>query len=105
MGRRHVLVRQVAREGVPVELARDVGVDEQRLQLRGEQQPVREPRIVERLLAEAIARGEQPPRRRVPEDEGEHPVEPLEARRTVVLVRVQDDLRVGARGEDVTPPP
>ena len=101
VGGRHVLVGQVVDERPRIELAGHVGVNEERLQLRGEEKRVRESCVVERLLPEAIASQDEAPPRPVPEREGEHAFEPVEAGRAVVLVGVENDLGVGAAREPV----
>ena len=79
-------------------------MDEERLQLGGEEKRLRLSRVVQGLLAEAIASQEQLMLPAVPERKGEHAFETVEAGRPFVLVGVQDDLGVGARREDVIPP-
>ena len=54
-------------------------------------------RPVERLDAEAIAREQQPPPRRVPDREREHAAEALDAVVAPLLVGVDDRFGVGAR--------
>jgi hypothetical protein len=73
------------------------GMLEQRLDFRseGEQAPV--PVIIERLDAQAIARAEQSAPAAVPDGEGEHASELVEAAGAALLVGVQDGLGVGAR--------
>jgi hypothetical protein len=57
--------------------------------------------VVERLLAEAVAREVQFAAPRVPDRVVEHPVEPLDAPRPLLLVEVDDRLGVGVRAVDV----
>jgi hypothetical protein len=87
--------RQVVAEGVLVEVARDGGVLEQGLGLRAEDEAVRQPREVQRLDAEAVASEDEPPARGIPDREGEHPLEALDACRALLLVEVDDRLGVG----------
>ena len=54
-------------------------------------------RPVERLDAQAIAREQQPPARRVPDREREHAAQVLDAGVAPLLVGVDDRLGVGAR--------
>ena len=70
---------------------------EDRLDLRPEQQPAAGYRPVERLDAEAIAREQQPAARGVPDGEGEHAAQVLDAGVAPLLVGVDDRFRVGAR--------
>ena len=92
---RHVLQREVGVERGRVELARDAGQAEQRLQLRGERdRPVGQPRPEERLLADAVAGEHEPLAAGIPEREREHPAEPLDEADAVLLVQVRDHRRV-----------
>src|SRR5437867_3330117 len=92
--RRHVFVREVLGERVPIEVAGNVGVDEQRLQLGSEEKRPRELRVVERLLPETIAGEQETATPSVPEREGEHAFQTFEGCGSVVLVGVEDDLGV-----------
>jgi len=81
----------------PVERSGDQRVAEQRLRLgREQEQPVAVP-VVERLLAQPIAGEEEPARGVVPDGEGEHADEPLDACLAVDSVGVQDHLGVASR--------
>src|SRR6266849_6200297 len=88
-------------QGVPVQRTRDGRMTEQRLRLRGEEKEGAALPVVERLLAEAIPREQQPPLAAVPEGEGEHTPKLLDARRPERLVGLQDDLGVALRPEGV----
>ena len=57
--------------------------------------------VVERLLAEPIARDEEPLAARVPDGEGEHPRQPLGKRVAPLFITVDEHLGVAARAEDV----
>ena len=57
--------------------------------------PSRRERVVERLLADAVARDEQLALARVPDREAEHAAQAFDARRAELLVGVDDRLRVG----------
>ena len=78
-----------------VELGADRGPGGERGQLRGEVEPVARVRVEERLLAEAVAGDQQRPRPRVPDREGEHPLERVHEVGPVLLVEVDQDLGVG----------
>ena len=78
---------------------------QERLRLRGEQQRPRQARVVERLLPEAVAGEYEPLPAAVPQREGEHALEALEARGSLVLVGVEDHLGVRPRREEVSLPP
>ncbi len=83
----------------PVERARDGRVAEERLGLRREEeQPIVMP-VVERLFPQPIARQEQAALGIVPDGEGEHAGEAVDARLAVDGVRVQDHLGVAPRSE------
>ena len=87
---------------VPVEPPLDVGTGSRSgLQLRAETEPSAALGVVERLDAQAVAREQELPLPRVPEREGEHAAQPLDAARPELLVEVHDDLGVGRRREAV----
>ena len=69
---------------------------EDRLDLGAEEQPVAGERPVERLDAEAVAREQQAPPRRVPDREREHAAEALDAVVAPLLVGVDDRLGVAS---------
>ena len=98
--RRDVQQRQVGIDRRRTPVARHVGIFEQRLQLRAEDHAAAgQFGEVERLDADPIARQHQPPRRRVPDGEGKHAAELLDAALAPLLVAVDDDLGVGAGAE------
>jgi len=97
--RGYVFEREILGERVAIDLARHRRMLEERRQRRGEREARAVDVIVERLLAEAIAREEEPAQARVPQREGEHTVELAHAVGAPLPVRVQDALGVGARGE------
>src|SRR5206468_12461461 len=78
---------------------RRVGVEGARLARKGKAVTV-EP-VVEGLDAEAVARGEEPAARPVPEREGPHAVEALDAALAPLAVGGEDHLRVGGAAEAV----
>ena len=78
---------------------------QERLRLGGEEQRPRQARVVERLLPEAVAGEQEPSPRAVPEREGEHALEALEAGGPLLLVGVEDHLGVRPRREEVSPSP
>ena len=82
-----------------VQVARARPHGEERLQLGGEEEPVRQPRVVEGLDAEAVAGEHQLAPARVVQREGEHAVQRREGVETIQRVGVQDGLAVGGRGE------
>ena len=65
--------------------------------LRAEDESLGQQRVEQRLDAEPVAGEHELPPARVPDGEGEHPVEAGDAGRTLLLVEVQDRLGVGAR--------
>src|SRR5262249_13333777 len=76
------------------ELRRNRGMLEQRLHLACEGEEPAVPIVVERLLAEPVARDEEAARVLVPEREGEHAAKTLHAIGAVLLVRMDDRLAV-----------
>ena len=101
----HVLEGEVLANPVEVRLGADVRGHEERLDLGGEEDPLRRGVQVEGLHAEVVAREEDRACLPVEEGEGEHAVQPLDAGGTPLLVRLEDDLRVGRRPEGATAGP
>ena len=99
---RDVLVRQVVVERRWIDVARHPRHLQQTLQFAGKQQSVRLATIHERLLAQAVATQHKSPVPRVPDGDGEHPVEMREALETHVLVQVDDRLAVAVRAKHVS---
>src|SRR5206468_11903650 len=77
-----------------IRLGRDKTARENRLDLAGEQQRRFRLGPVERLDAEPISRREQRPARTIPDGEGEHSIESIEAPRAPLLVSREYDLGV-----------
>jgi hypothetical protein len=69
---------EVVGERLVVELAPEARPEQQRLQLRGEDERAADDGVVEGLLARPVARAEETLRAFVPDGEREHPREPLE---------------------------
>ena len=69
---------------------------EQRLDLRGKEQRLGCCHEVQRLDTDPVSRQQQLPATTVPEREGEHAAQVVDAVETEVLVQVQDDLGVAA---------
>jgi hypothetical protein len=86
---------QVVVDGKVLDVARDLGVSQERLDLAREQKRSRGPREVKRLDPDAVAREEEPPRPRIPDPDPEHALEPVEDGRAPLLEAVNDDFRVG----------
>src|SRR6516165_635692 len=85
-----------------IEFPIDLRAQQQRFQLGSkEQTAIREKAVVERLLAEPVARQEQDLFRGIPQCEGEHAVKAVETCRTPFLPSVDDHLSVAARTEDM----
>ena len=103
-GRRgHGPERQVVVERLRAHRALERGVLEEPFQLGGEGEPLAVLGVVERLLAHAVPGEEEAAPRGVPEGDGEHAPEASHPCGPELLVAVDDDLRVGARGEAVPP--
>src|SRR5260221_11645590 len=85
-----------------IEPPMEVRAERQRLKFRREQHSaVLQKTIVERLLAEPVARQEQRLARGVPQRKGEHPVEPLETRLAPLLPGMDNYLGVATGAEVV----
>jgi hypothetical protein len=96
-----VAERAVQRRCRGVHAARLVGVDEQRLDLRGEPQLAVHLCPKQRLLTGAVARQHQPLVPVVPHRHPEHPLEPADAVRPEALVQRHDGLDVAGRAERI----
>ena len=68
---------------------------EQRLDLGAEEEAAVGLRVVERLDPEPVAREEELALARVPDREGEHALQPLDAADSLLLVEMDDRLGVG----------
>ena len=97
--RRHEAEREERLERVLVDLAGEVRLAHQRLQLGREGERVSGQPVVERLDAETVAREDEALSPRVPDRDREHPPETLREKRPVLLVEVREDLRVALRAE------
>ena len=87
-----------------VHFARATGVLQQRLDLGREQELLADARVEQRLLAQSVAGYEQFAAAAVPDGEGEHADQVVEAALAVFLVGVHDGLGVRARGESMPQP-
>src|SRR2546426_254582 len=76
---------------------------EKRFDLRREDQDAVPVPVVERLLAEPVARQEESLPSRVPDREREHPPQPIHAPGALVFEEVHDGLGVASRPEPMTP--
>ena len=104
-GRRHHRMQgEEVVQGDGVETALDSTGGEQRLDIRGEAQQTPLLRPIQGFDAEAITREEELAPVRVPEREGEHPVQPLHAAGAPGVPCLEDDLGV-AVGEEVVAAP
>ena len=97
--RREVAEGQVGVDRLEVELGRDEAAREHRLQLGGEDDDVVDDRVVERLDAEAVARDQGSPARRVPDAERELAAQPARQLLAGLLEEVREDLGVAAGAE------
>src|SRR5439155_15135380 len=93
--------RGVERRGDRVDASRLVGVDEKRLDLRGEAQFAVDLGPEKRLLARAVAREDEAPRVIVPHGEPEHALQPAHRVRAEARVQRDDGLDVALRPEGV----
>ncbi len=95
-----VLQREIGVDRVEVDLSRDPGEPQERLQLGREgERPVGEPRPQQRLLAEPVPGEHEALAARVPQREREHPVHPLDEQRTALLVQVRQHGRVACAAD------
>ena len=92
---------QEVRHPALADLPRHRRVGHDRLDLGGKDEPRAVVIVIERLLADPVARDKQARARRVPDRDGKHAVEPLQAVRAPFLIGVQNDLGVAARAEDM----
>jgi hypothetical protein len=102
----HVQVKEVRVDGRGAHATLDEPCREERLELRAEDERAARAGPDERLDAQAVACNEQRPIAVVPDREGEHPREALDAAAPPLEVRLEDDLGVAvgleasaARGE------
>ncbi len=88
-------------DGAAVYLAPDRGVEEQRRELRAEDERAGRLRVEQGLLADPVARQEQLLLALVPDGEGEHAAQVLRRVRAPLLVGVDDGLGVAVGAEAV----
>jgi hypothetical protein len=98
----HVAVREVVAHRLQVDLGPDARHPEERLHLRGEEHRAAALAKIQRLLAEAVAREQQPLLARVPHREGELAAQVVHHFEAPVLVGAQQHLGVGIEREAVT---
>jgi hypothetical protein len=96
---RHVAVRQIAVQGVQVELSRERWVGHEGLQLGGKRKPAGGVVIEQRLFAGPVAREKQSPGAAIEQAEGEHAVEMAHAIDAPGTIRLQNDLAVAGGAE------
>ena len=89
--------RQIVVDGLRVDLGANLGMGEQCLDLRREQELAADRGVVEGFDTDPVAREEQPLPAVVPQAEGEHADELGKAVDTPFLVQVHDRLRIGPR--------
>ena len=100
---RHHAEGQVVLQRRRVDRAVDPRIRQDRLDLGAEQQFLAVPVDVQRLDPEPVPRQQEPPPRPVPQGDREHPPQPPHQVVAVLLVEVDDDLRVAVRPEPVPP--
>src|SRR3990172_1871191 len=81
---------EVARQRAEVDVPREVGSEDETLQLRGEQEPTRCDAVVQRLDPEPIAGEDEVAPTRVPEGDREHAPQRVDESRAVLLVEVNE---------------
>src|SRR5579859_23400 len=77
-------------------------MQQQRLDLRGKGNAIRGGGVIERLLAQAIARKKERPPSSVPQRKREHAVKPVEAALAPALIAGKQRLRVGSGRKTAT---
>jgi hypothetical protein len=93
---RHVAESQIKAESVAVDLGAERRIGEETFELGGEAQSAAVAPPIERLLAEPVARQDEPPLLSIEEGEGEHPEAAVQGRlHTEPLAGFEQDLGVG----------
>src|SRR2546430_4710190 len=96
----NIMETQVGIQRLQIDRPLDTLILQDRLELGGKHNGAfRQDRVVERLLAEAIARQHERTRALVPHGEGEHPAESVNTALPALLVEVHDHLSVRLRTE------
>ena len=96
-----VLEGQILVDGAQVRPAADARPGQKRLDLGAEQQGRTGRGVIQRLLAEPVARQDQPARAPVPQCQREHAAHPVEDPRAPGVPPIGDDLGVAAAAEDI----
>ena len=91
---RLVMVGEEPPDGPWVDVTRDGGIGEDRLDLRGEAERMRILMVVKRLDAHPIPRNKKTSFSSIPNRKGEHPPQPLHAGIPIFLIQVDDDFGV-----------
>src|SRR4051812_35799850 len=99
--RRYPAVCQVGVQGLVIYLTRHLFVLQERCELGAEGQAPGVQRVVQRLLADAVAGQEEPPLPRVPYGQSEHAVQAMDQRRASVFVEMGDGLGIALSREAV----
>ena len=89
-------------QGDEIELERNAGKAFKRLEFAREEESIPVVAVDEGLLADAVAREKEPPLARIPDREGEHPVESSQRVDPILFVRLKENLDVGLRAEDAS---
>ena len=97
---RNVLVGQILPQGDEIELEGNAREALKRLEYAREDDPLPVVAVDEGLLSDAVAREKEPPLARIPDREGEHPVEFSQRVDSILLVRLKENFDVGLRAED-----
>src|SRR5712692_1246286 len=92
---------QVVLKATRIQLRPDKPSRDQCFDLRGKSEGLRASSVIERLDAQPISRRKQPPCPPVPNGKGEHAVKMPGALSSPLLVRMDDDLRIGVGPERV----
>ncbi len=99
---RNIAIREEIFDRLWIDLTVDLRAEQQRLQLRRKQQStVGQKTIIERLLAQPVAREEQRFASGVPQRERKHAIEPLEASLAPLLPGVNDHFGIAASAKNM----
>src|SRR5262245_8580627 len=90
----HITEREKIGDRSQVDLAFDAGVLQNRFDLRAEDQRPARQGVMQRLFADAVTSQEETALAPVPDGEGEHPTQSLDASLTFVLIKMRDGFSV-----------
>src|SRR5262245_27489560 len=104
VGGRNIAVRQIERESLAVDLARHLGVSQDGLNLRSENETGAVVVVVEGFFSQSVPGQEEDLAFSSPEGKGKHPPQAPQTLNPFFLVEVQDRLRIALGVKDVPLP-